>query len=160
MTGIKMKTVVVGIGNPILRDDGVGIHVANELKKHIDDNDVVFDEAYTGGMNLLDIIVGYERAILIDAVNLSNAKPGDIKRLTIDDLSCCHTCNPHDVSLREALELAKKLGEHKIPKEIVVIGIVVKDNQCEFGEELSAKMKKSVPKAVAMALDELQKINT
>ena len=45
-----MKTIVLGIGNLILRDDGVGIHVANELKKHIDDPSITIDEAITGGM--------------------------------------------------------------------------------------------------------------
>ena len=51
-----MKTIVLGVGNPILCDDGVGVHVVNQLKKHINDPNVTLDEALTGGMNLLDMI--------------------------------------------------------------------------------------------------------
>ncbi len=63
-----MKTIVLGIGNPILQDDGVGIHVINELRQHLKDSRVIVDIAYTGGMNLLDLIRGFDKVILIDAV--------------------------------------------------------------------------------------------
>ena len=53
-----MKTIVLGVGNPILQDDGVGIHVINELREHLKDSRVIVDIAYTGGMNLLDMIRG------------------------------------------------------------------------------------------------------
>ena len=58
MEKIKMKTIVLGVGNPILQDDGVGIHVANQLKQHVNHPNVTIDEALTGGMNLLDLITG------------------------------------------------------------------------------------------------------
>ena len=69
-----MKTIVLGVGNPILQDDGVGIHVANQLKQHVNHPNVTIDEALTGGMNLLDLITGYDKAILIDAVNIKKMK--------------------------------------------------------------------------------------
>jgi hydrogenase maturation protease len=154
-----MKTIVLGIGNPILRDDGAGIHVAHQLKHYITDQKVTVDEAYTGGMNLLDMMIGYDKAILIDTVNIADAKNGEVKRLTLhDSRNTCHSCNPHDVSLQEALRLAEKLGEKNIPKEIIVIGIVVKELQTRFGEQLSKNIQAAVPKAVEMTLLELKKI--
>ncbi len=63
--------------------------------------------------------------------------------------------SPHDVSLSEALLLAKQLGEKKLPQEIIVIGIVVK-NTIDFGEHLSRKIASAVPTAVTMVLDELK----
>jgi len=152
-----MRTIVLGVGNPILCDDGVGIHVINELKKHINDPNVTIDEALTGGMNLLDIIRGYDKAILVDAVKMKNEKIGEVKRFLLNDFSTVHSCNPHDVTLLEALKLAKKLGENHIPREIVVIGIVLEEMPLEFGEHLSSTVAAAVPKAVEMTLSELGK---
>jgi hydrogenase maturation protease len=153
-----MKTIVLGIGNPILRDDGVGIHVAQQLKQHVTDPSVTVDEAFTGGMNLLDILLGYDKAILIDTVTRADARNGDVLRFSLGDSpEPCHSCNPHDVSLQEALHLAERLGEKHIPRDIVVIGIVVKKMSVQFGEQLSKSIAAAVPKAVAMTLHELKK---
>ena len=152
-----MKTIVLGVGNPILQDDGVGIHVANQLKQHVKDPDITIDEAMTGGMNLLDLIVGYDKAILIDAINIRDAEDGEVKRVLLSDLSSVHSDNPHDVSLLEALKLAKTLGENNIPSEIVIIGIVLKKIPYVFGEKLSPKIAAAVPKAIEMTLTEIGK---
>ncbi len=150
-----MKTIVLGVGNPILSDDGVGIHVANQLKQHIKDPNVTIDEALTGGMNLLDLIIGFDKAILIDAVKMKNARTGDVKRFSISDMSTAHSCNPHDVSLAEALKMAERLGENHIPREIVIVGIMMNEMPCEFGEKLSETVAAAVPKAVEIVLSEL-----
>ncbi|MBU1941107.1 MAG: hydrogenase maturation protease, partial [Candidatus Thermoplasmatota archaeon] len=63
-----MKTIILGVGNPILSDDGVGLHVIQQLKKCIKNPQIHLDEALTGGMNLLDLLIGYDKAIIIDAV--------------------------------------------------------------------------------------------
>ena len=152
-----MKTIILGIGNPILGDDGVGVHVANELKKQIQNPNIIIDNAITGGMNLLDLILGYDKAIIIDAVKTKNGENGDVKRIHLDDFSTLHSCNPHDVSLIEAIDMAKKMGEDRIPKEIIVIGIMMKEMPCEFGEKLSKKIAMAVPKAVEMTLNEIKK---
>jgi hydrogenase maturation protease len=154
-----MKTIVLGVGNQILGDDGVGVHVANELKKHIQDPNITIDEAITGGMNLLDLLLGYDKAIIIDAVKSETGENGEVKRIPLNDFSTMHSCNPHDVSLTEAIEMAKKLGETKIPKEIIIIGIMMKQIPCEFGEKLSKNIAKTVPKAVEMTLNEIKNEN-
>jgi len=143
-----MKTIILGIGNPILRDDGVGIHVAEELKKQIKKPDIKIDTAFTGGMNLLDQMIDSDRAILIDAVKMKNKALGEVGLYDLKDFSAFHTCNPHDVSLPEAIDLAKRLGERRIPKDIKLIGINIGELSCEFGEELSSEIAKAVPKAV------------
>jgi len=151
-----MKTIVLGVGNPILKDDGAGIHVVRQLKEYVNDPDVTLDEAMTGGMNLLDMILGYEKAIIVDTIKLKNAKTGEIKRLPIHDFSSDHSSNPHDVGLLEAIKLAKTLGEDRIPKEIVIIGISVNETQNAFGEQLSKKIASAVPKAAETVLSELK----
>jgi len=152
-----MRTIILGVGNQILGDDGVGVHVANELKKKVQHPEITIDEAITGGMNLLDLIKDYDKAIIIDAVKTKTGKNGDVERIPLRNFSTMHSCNPHDVSLVEAIEMAKKMGEKKIPKEIIVIGIMMKQIPCEFGEKLSKNIAKAVPKAVKMTLDEIKK---
>ena len=151
------KTIVLGIGNPILKDDGVGIHVAEELKKAIDRSDVKIDTAFTGGMNLLDQMVNHDRAILIDAVKRKDKKPGEVELLPFNELSAFHTCNPHDLSLPQAIEMSKKLGEKRIPSDIKLIGVNIGEIPCEFGENLSSEIMQSVPKAVEIAKREVER---
>jgi hydrogenase maturation protease len=150
-----MKTIVLGVGNPILQDDGVGIHVINKLRKHLKNSRVVMDIAYTGGMNLLDMIRGFDKVILVDAIKQENSKTGEIKRFLLTEASTVHSSNPHEISLSEALLLAKQLGEKQLPQEIVVIGIVVK-NTLDFGEHVSNEVASAIPNAVTMVLTELQ----
>ena len=151
-----MKTIVLGVGNQILGDDGVGVHVANEIKKYIQNPDVTIDEAITGGMNLLDLILGYDKVIIIDAVKTETGENGEVKRIPLNDFSTMHSCNPHDVSLSEAIQMAKKMGETRIPQNIIVIGVMMKQIPCEFGEKLSKNIAAAVPKAVEMTLNEIK----
>lgn len=151
-----MKTIILGVGNPILRDDGVGIHVAEELKKQIKKPDIKIDTAFTGGMNLLDQMIDSDRAILIDAVKMKNKALGEVGIYDLNDFSAFHTCNPHDVSLPEAIDLAKRLGERRVPKEIKIVGINIGKLSCEFGEELSSEIAKAVPKAVDFVKKEVE----
>lgn len=144
-----MKTIIVGIGNPILGDDGIGIHVVRTLKKQLtNDSSLCIEEAYTGGMNLLDLLKGYERAILIDAVSFSQMNPGIVKQYALDSFQTIHANNPHDVSFPEALRLAETLGDKQLPKDIVIIGVNVPYLCNEFSESLSPKIQQSIPEAV------------
>lgn len=150
-----MKTIVLGVGNPILQDDGVGIHVIEEIRKReLKDSDISFDIAFTGGLNLLDMMRGYEKVILVDAITREQSAPGEVKRFSVHSAASLHSTNPHDVSLAEALSLAHNLGETSLPKEIILIGIVVRHSY-DFGEKLSAEVQRAVPTAVRMVLSEL-----
>jgi hydrogenase maturation protease len=150
-----MKTIVLGVGNPILQDDGVGVHVIQKVQQSLHDPNVVVDTAFTGGLNLLDLMKGYDKVILVDAVRQETGKTGEVKRFSLDDASVVHSGNPHDVSLSEALLLAQNLGEENLPREIIIIGIVV-NSALEFGEDLSAEVKNAIPTAVQMILSEVK----
>lgn len=153
-----MNVIILGVGNLILGDDGVGVHVANELKKQIKTPQITIDEAITGGMNLLDLLLGYDKAVIIDAVKSTPDEHGTVKRISLTDFNTMHSCNPHDVSLMEAIEMAKKMGEDNIPEEIIIIGVMMKEIPCEFGEELSKEIREAVPKAVDMTIKEIEMI--
>jgi hydrogenase maturation protease len=150
-----MKTIVLGVGNPILQDDGVGLHVIDLLREHQLGPTVALETATTGGMNLLDLIRGYEKVILIDAVKQNGSHLGEVKRFLLSDFPSIHSCNPHDVSLSEALQLAEQLGDPHLPSSIILIGITVNQTY-EFGESLSSEIAAAVPTAVHLVLEELK----
>ena len=152
-----MKTIIVGIGNPLLGDDGVGIHIVRTFQKtHIVPDEVVFDEAQTGGMNLLDVIRGYEQVILVDAVSLSHLSHGQVIRFRVDELPTVHSNNPHDASFMEALQLARAIGDQDVTNDITIIGINLQHIPRDFCDCLSEEIKGSIPKAVDMINSELK----
>ncbi|MBN1539283.1 MAG: hydrogenase maturation protease [Candidatus Thermoplasmatota archaeon] len=138
------RTIIVGIGNPILGDDGVGLHVVRQLKGR---TDVDIREAYTGGLNLLDMILGYDRAVLVDAIYLEEMRFGEIRVMELDEFASVHSTNPHDTTLMDAVEMSRRLGEDRIPLEITLVGIRI-ESVDEFSDELSEKVKEAIPEAV------------
>lgn len=154
-----MKTIVLGIGNPLLGDDGVGVHVARQLRTRISQPGVTIDESYTGGMNLLDLIRGYDRAILIDTIHKKDENVGSVNRYDLSDLPTIHSCNPHDTSLSEAIMFAKQLGDDHIPTEIIIYGISLQDHCRVFTEQLSHAIQHAIPKTIDLIISDLESMN-
>ncbi len=136
-----MKTLVLGLGNPLLRDDGIGLHVARELEKQFaDDPAVEVGEDYWGGLRLMERMIGYDRVIIIDAI-LTGGEPGTIHLLTPDDIPTQRSASVHDVNLPTALEFGRHAGA-SLPtaSDITLIGIEAGDVQT-FDETLSPALK-------------------
>ena len=159
-----MKTLVVGLGNPILGDDGVGWKIAEEVKKHLTSppvspsgsarlGEVDLDFLSIGGISLMEHLIGYERAILIDAMT-SEQETGSVIVSRLDempDYSAFHMTSAHDTSLQNALKLGKSMGA-KLPEDVTIVGIAT--NQIyRFSEELSPPVAKAVPKATKIVID-------
>lgn len=152
------KTLVLGVGNPILSDDGVGIHIVKKLQKkfqyypHLE-----FDELSTGGLSLAERFIGYRNVLMIDAMALQDGIPGDVYRLTIEDFkNTIHTYCAHDCNLATAYEILKEeLGAEKMPENVVIIGIEVEIYN-EFSETLSETVQKALPEAIALAEKEIR----
>lgn len=157
----RQKTLILGIGNTIVTDDGIGIHAAHEVKtllaeKHPDFLEQVdVDEAYTGGLSLLDYIAGYGRVIIIDAIQTKGGKVGDIYQFGLDALkNTLHISSPHDVNFATALEIGKDFSEDYIPEDITIYAVEVEDIT-NFGEEMTPKAKAALPKVVAMVIEDI-----
>ena len=106
-----MKTLILGLGNPILSDDSVGCRVAMALKDRLKEPDVDILEASIAGLDFLDLLAGYDRVIIIDAIQTDKGVPGQIYRLEPEIFADTrHAGSPHDVNLATALELGKRLG--------------------------------------------------
>ena len=139
-----MKTLVLGVGNPILKDDGVGIHVVRELRKHL--KGVDFREVSVSGLELVELFRGYDRVIIIDAIKTREGSPGEIYKLTADEIPTLHGISPHDADFRTAIEFGRKfIGG--MPDKIDIYGIEV-DNVTVFGEELSPDVEESIPAVI------------
>ncbi len=152
-----MKTLVLGLGNPLLRDDGIGLHVARELEKQFaDDPAVEVGEDYWGGLRLMERMIGYDRVIIIDAI-LAGGEPGTIHLLTPDDIPTQRSASVHDVNLPTALEFGRHAGA-SLPtaSDITLIGIEAGDVQT-FDETLSPALKLIVPHAVDHVLNVLER---
>jgi hydrogenase maturation protease len=152
-----LKTLVLGLGNPILTDDGIGIHVVRELMARSLPDNVTCAEASVGGLRLLEVIAGYERVILVDAIQTRNGKPGDIHRLHADDLrASLHAGSTHDLSLAGALRLGRSMGM-ALPedKSIVIIAVEVED-VLTFDEKCTPAVAAAIPRAAEAVLAELE----
>lgn len=151
-----MKTLVLGLGNPILTDDGVGVRVVQEVATRHPQNNVTFAEASVGGLRLLEIIAGYKRIIMVDAIQTSNGKPGDIYRLHPSDFhASLHSGSTHDLSLPDALALGRSLGMTLPEDEAFVIIAIEAEDVLTFGEECTPAIAAVIPRAVETVLIEL-----
>ena len=149
-----MKTLIVGLGNPVLGDDGVGWKVAEKICQQLPaDTQVVVDYLSLGGISLMEHLIGYDRAVLIDAF-ASDEDLGSIHVMNLNDMpnySAFHIASAHDTSLQNALEMGRSLGA-LLPEEITVIGIATK-RIYDFSEELSPPVAEAVPQAAKIALE-------
>lgn len=155
-----MKTVIIGLGNPILADDGVGIRVAQKVKEAIRSasiQEVSVIESSVGGLRLAELMVDHDRAIIIDAITSRSAvQPGTVRRLTLEDLvamSPDHTASTHDTTLAVALEMGRLLGL-RLPNEIVIFTIE-SQKVLEFSESLTPAVELAVPAAVEAVMQEI-----
>lgn len=151
------RIVVAGVGNLLLRDEGVGIHVVNELRKHSLPEYVEVYDFGVRGLGILDSLEGADKAILVDAVKMGD-KPGTIYRFSLDEIETedriLKMISIHDLDLMTAVRIGK--FTYKLPKDIVVIGIEP-ETADEYGMELTPKVKEAVPKVVQAVLDEIKK---
>ena len=151
-TGSRCPILVLGIGNILLRDEGVGVRVIEQMQKmHLPD-DVELVDGGTAGADLLDVLAERQKVIVIDAVQ-ADCEPGTVLRFTADELVQPDGVGMslHELGLGEALTMTRQLG--CAPKDVVVFGIKPKDTGS--GLELSEEVEASVPKVVELILAEI-----
>jgi hydrogenase maturation protease len=149
-----MKTIIVGLGNPILGDDGIGWKIAEKIKQQLGPVSHVDVEFLSlGGISLMEHLIGYERAILIDAVT-SDQETGSVivsKLNEMPDHSAFHITSAHDTSLQNALKLGREMGA-KLPEDVIIVGIAT-EHIYDFSEQLSPLVSVSIPKAIKFVIN-------
>lgn len=146
-----MKTLILGLGNELYGDDGVGIHVVRELRKEFESakkrrrkpRNIDFEECSLSGLALLEVIVGYETLLIVDTIKKAKASTGKIHILEEKDLRYIPGPSPHYISVPQTLEIGRKL-QLKVPSAVKVVAVEAK-NMYNLGEGLTEEMKKAVP---------------
>jgi hydrogenase maturation protease len=157
-----MKTILIGLGNPILTDDGVGVKVAYEVEKALKPDipkNLTITEASVGGLRLMELLVGYDRVILVDAIlKPGNGKTGNVHHMSLEDLReispTQHSSSAHDTSLITALEAGASIGLH-LPTDFSIYAIEV-ENILEFSDEPTPAVAAAIPRVTAAILDEIK----
>ncbi len=148
----RMKTLIIGLGSPLLTDDSVGLHVARRLAELLAGRPgVEVVEDYRGGLQLMERLTGYDRAVVVDAI-VTGAEPGTLHRLRPGDIPTQKSASAHDVNLPTALELGRQLGA-RLPADenILLVGVEAEDI-LTFGERCTPKVEAAIPRAVEAVL--------
>jgi hydrogenase maturation protease len=147
-----MRTLIIGLGNPLVTDDSVGLRVAVELRECLAGrDDVAIVEDYCGGLRLMERMAGYEQAIVIDAI-VTGATPGTIHRLAAGDMPTQRTASSHDMTLPTALTLGRQAGLRlPLDADILILGVEAED-VVNFGETCTPAVAAAVPQAVGEVL--------
>ena len=146
-----MNTLILGIGNPILTDDGVGIKIAQKLKQGNPELEVM--ETSEAGMALLELIDGYDKLIIIDSIKTEQGKPGELYKLELEDLKPpMYFSSSHGIDVATAVELGQRAG-YRMPKYISLYAVEVKDNST-FGEECTKEIEGRIPFIIKQIIEE------
>jgi hydrogenase maturation protease len=169
----RLSILVLGLGNPILTDDGVGIHVARAVAARLGSQPdlavgVGFAEASVGGLRLLEALTGYDRVILIDAIQTADGLPGDICQLSPaqsrgagggDARLSLHAGSTHDLSLQGALDWGRQTGLALPDDDDILIVAVEAQNVLTFGETCTPAVAAAIPRAADVVVGLLKDPN-
>ena len=156
-----MRTIVIGLGNPILTDDGIGVIIAEQVEKQLKEDErqrITVTEASVGGLRLMEMMIGYQKVMLIDAMISQNGDlPGSFRKLDLDDLRSLsptqHSASAHDTNLITALDAGRLIGLD-LPEDITIFAIEV-ENVLVFGDRPSPAVEKSISQVANAVLEEL-----
>lgn len=146
------RVLILGLGNTVLTDDGVGIYAARSIESEARSLGVEVKTAELAGFALLDLLTGFDVAVVIDAVRLESSAPGTVVVVDAESMPpSLHLVAGHQVDLPTALALGRELGVH-VPSEVTVIGVQVQDDTT-FSEQPTAEVAAAIPEAARVALD-------
>lgn len=154
----KLRTLVIGLGNPLLRDDGAGIYAVRRLRLALESMTwITLAELSVGGITLMEHMVGYQRVILIDTLWTPPEQAGQVIVFDAGDLSeTLNTRSTHDVDLPTALRVGRSLGA-QLPTDTAIRIIAITANKVlDFGEKPSPVVAAAIPAACDCVLQLLQ----
>lgn len=153
--------IIVGLGNPILSDDGVGWRVAHAVREGLASRPdladrVVVDivEACVGGLSLAELLVGYERAVIVDAIMTKRSAPGTIRQFTPDELpGTLNMASAHDTNFVTALRALRRFGAALPTARAISIVAVEAEDVWTFSETCTPAVEAAIPLVTALVID-------
>jgi hydrogenase maturation protease len=151
------KTLILGIGNDILTDDGIGPRLVLDLQNDDFPGEVHFQNAFVGGLEILEVIQGYDKVIFIDAIITKDGIPGAIYHFRPEDFrETLHLSNLHDANFLTAMELGKKLNMN-LPDETHIIAVEIVEDRV-FCDQFSTEIKKRYNEILETAGDLIKRL--
>ena len=149
---MKARTLVLGIGSPFITDDALGFRVADEIRKRgLPDVDV--DEASVSGLDLIEVMIDYERVIVVDAILTGGFPAGKVMVLGEESLTATvHGVNPHEVNIGTTIALGKQLEPERFPKEVTFVAVEVND-VWTVADHMTPAVEDALPEAVQTVID-------
>ena len=149
---MKGKTLVLGIGSPVVTDDAIGFRIVDRLRT-MDLENVDLEEASSSGLDLIEMMLDYDLVIVVDAIVTTQYAPGTVMVLGEESFhATIHGTNPHEVNVGTALELGRKLEPERMPKEIFFVAVEVND-VWTVGDTMTPEVEQALPEAVQTVLD-------
>ena len=146
-----MNTLILGMGNPILTDDGVGVKIAQKLKEARPSLEV--EETSEAAIALLDLIMGYDNLVIIDSIKTEQGKPGELYKLKLEDFKpALDSCSSHGIDIATAFEVGQHLG-CKMPQSVSIYAVEIRDN-ATFAEQCTEEVEAKIPSIVKQIIDE------
>jgi hydrogenase maturation protease len=137
----NMKILILGMGNPILSDDGVGLLMAERLKERVTGADVAVNPMV--GLTLLDQILDYDRVFIIDAMTSSGGTIGDVMVISETGVhGSLHLFSSHGINIFGLMDFGRECG-YGMPELAAVYGIEI-GNEVAFGNELTPALQSRI----------------
>jgi hydrogenase maturation protease len=153
---VRLKTLVIGLGNPLVRDDSVGLRVVKHLEQLLPaEANVDVTEDYWGGLRLMERMIGYDRAIVVDAI-CTGAPAGTITVLGPHDLATQKSASAHDVTLPTALAFGRQAGAHLPPDDAIQLVGIEAEDILTFSEECTPQVAAAIPRAARLVMSLLE----
>jgi hydrogenase maturation protease len=152
----NLKTLVLGIGNTLLGDDGAGVRVVRQVAEKTTDPQVCFRDTSAAGLNLLDIIPGYDRLIVVDAILTDDANIGRVFCFDPGPSQESSAISLHSCALDAALKLACSLDGTCVPSDVKIIAIGIKAVE-NVTETLTPSVEAALDKAAAIVTAEIRR---
>lgn len=154
---VNEKKLILGVGNDILMDDGIGPRVVEKLRKERPLPGIDYRTTTLGGLDILEFITGYHWVAFVDAIKTRDGVPGSVYEFTPEDFKeTLHLSNLHDISFLSAIELGKQL-DFGIPGRIHIFAIEIIEDLV-FGEEFTPPLQERFEGIVEEIHNRIQEI--
>ncbi len=142
------KIVIVGVGNPILRDDSVGLKVAERAAKELAEKGIAvnLELMTTTDFDIIGKITGYDGAVIVDGI--VGEEPGKVRVMTLDDFKpSVSFSGSHSLTLPTSLKVGYELFGEEMPGKLAIVAVGVEDPYT-FDTECTERVKSAIPDAV------------
>ncbi|MBN1110417.1 MAG: hydrogenase maturation protease [Methanomassiliicoccales archaeon] len=152
---MKASRLVLGIGSPLICDDGLGFRVVDALRD-LDIPDLDLDQQSVSGLDLIEIMMDYKKVVVVDAIISGQYPAGTVMLLQPEDFkNAVHGSSPHEANIHMAIELGRRLSPQRMPRDIEFVAVEVND-VWTVTDRMTDDVEAAVPRTVEAVLKLLE----